>query len=39
MIVKIKSDENYLIRGIRGYLSGEEAQIKTVGAYYHEFPP
>lgn len=39
MIVKIKSDENYLIRGIRGYLSGGEAQIETVGAYYHEFPP
>lgn len=39
MIVKIKSDENYFIRGIRGYLSGEEAQIETVGAYYHEFPP
>lgn len=39
MIVKIKSDENYLIRGIRGYLSGEETQIETEGAYYHEFPP
>ena len=39
MIVEIKSDENYLIRRIRGYLSGEEAQIETVGAYYHEFPP
>lgn len=39
MIVQIKSDENYLIRGIRGYLSGEEAQIETVGTYYLEFPP
>lgn len=39
MIVKIKSDENYLIRRIRGYLSDEEAQIETVGTYYLEFPP
>ena len=40
MIVKIKSDVNYLIIGIiLEVISGEEAQIETVGAYYHKFPP